>query len=211
MSPATGNPPQVVFVDGIGGRRFLRRPLLSYFAARGHACHHFDYRPSRESFDTIRARLGDRLAAIGGQGSYVLIGYSFGGLLARSVLTARPDLPPPTRLFLVASPTHSLRMCRMVSHWPLFRWLTGDCGQVLAADARMQAVAFPAVATMCIYGTNGYTGRFALAGRTPNDGMVSVEEVDPRRFKDILSVRAMHPFIATSRAVIEAIESRVSG
>jgi len=211
MRPATGSPPQVVFVDGIGGRRFLRRPLLSHFAARGHACHYFDYRPSRESFDTIRARLGERLAAIGSQGAYVLIGYSFGGLLARSVLTARPDLPPPARLFLVASPTHSLRMCRIVSHWPLFRWLTGDCGQVLAADARMQAVTFPAVATMCIYGTNGYAGPFALAGRTPNDGMVSVDEVDPRRFKDTLSVRATHPFIATSRAVIEAIGSRVSG
>jgi len=168
-----------------------------------------DYRPSRESFDTIRARLGERLAAIGRHGPYVLIGYSFGGLLARSVLTARPDLRAPMRLFLVASPTHSLRMCRIASGWPLFRWLTGDCGALLAATARMQAVGFPAVATTCIYGTRGYAGPFALAGRTPNDGMVSVAEVDPQRFDDALAVNATHPFIATSRAVIEAIESRI--
>jgi len=73
----------------------------------------------------------------------------------------------------------------------------------------MQAVAFPAVATTCIYGTSGYAGPFALAGRTPNDGMVSVAEVDPQRFDDALAVSATHPFIATSRTVIEAIESRI--
>src|SRR5471032_3009336 len=103
---------QIIFVDGIGGRRFLRGALLNHFAAHGHACHHFDYRPSRESLEQIRARLKDRFTSIAMAGPYVVIGYSFGGVLARSVLTTHPDLPQPERLVLVASPMQSLLMCR---------------------------------------------------------------------------------------------------
>lgn len=210
MTSATADRPQLVFVDGIGGRSVFRRPLLSHFAARGHVGHYIDYRPSRESFDAIRARLGDRLAAIAADGPYVLVGYSFGGVLARSVLTTTPDIRPPRWLFLVASPLRSLRMCRTARGWPPFRWLTGDCGQLLADEARMQAIGLPAVETTCIYGTQGYTGPLALAGRVPNDGMVAVDEVEPLRFTDALAVRASHPTIATSREVIAAIEARLS-
>lgn len=166
--------------------------------------------PEPESFEAIRTRLGDRLTAIAADGPSVLVGYSFGGVLARSVLTTRADVAPPRRLFLVASPMRALRMCRTVRGWPPFRWLTGGCGQLLADEPRMQALGLPAVATTCIYGTKGYTGPLALTGRTPNDGMVAIDEADPSRFVDALAVRATHPAIATSHEVIAAIESRLS-
>lgn len=79
MHLATADRLQLVFVDGIGGRRVFRRALLSHFAASGHVGHYMDYRPSRESFEAIQARLSDRLAAIAADGPYVLVGYSFGG------------------------------------------------------------------------------------------------------------------------------------
>jgi pimeloyl-ACP methyl ester carboxylesterase len=198
----TNDRPQIVFVDGIGGRPHFRAPLLRHFAARGHACHHVDYRPSRESLDAIRARLGDRLAAIAANGPYVLIGYSFGGVLARSVLTTRAGLAQPLRLVLVASPMHSLRMCRAFAGWPVFRWLTGDCGALLASESRMRDVALPPVRTTCIHGRTGPRAR--------GDGMVAVAEIGLERFDDVVAVRASHPFIPTSLGVIDAIEARVS-
>lgn len=134
MTSATADRPQLVFVDGIGGRSVLRRPLLSRLAVRGHARHDMDYRPSRHSFEAIRTRLGERLAAVAADGPYVLIGYSFGGVLARSVLTTRPEIAPPERLVLVASPMRSLRRRRTARAWPPLRWLTGDCGQLLADE-----------------------------------------------------------------------------
>ena len=211
MSAGTDSPPQVVFVDGIGGRRLFRSALLRHFAARGHAVHYVDYRPSRASVDMIRDRLGERLRTIAGSGSYVVIGYSFGGVLARSALTTLPEFPAPLRLVLVASPVRSLRMCRTVSRWPIFRWMTGDCGQLVASESRMEAVALADVPTTCIHGTRGYTGLFAPAGRSVNDGFVAVAEVDPSRFDDVVAVRASHPFIADCRAVLEAIDVRLSG
>ena len=201
------HPPDIVFVDGIGGRRLLRKALLRRFEARGHNCHYFGYRPSRESFETIRHRLGDRLITVATRGPYLLIGYSFGGVPARSALTVLPATPLPLRLVLVASPMHSLRRCRRFADLAIFRWLTGDCGKLLASESSMQDVAVPKVPTTCIYGTKGYAGPLALGGRAINDGMIAVAAIDPQSFDDVLAVRASHPFIATSRSVMEAIET----
>ncbi len=74
----------------------------------------------------------------------------------------------------------------------------------------MQSVALPDIPTTCIYGTRGYTGIFAPAGRMSNDGFVAVAEIDPRRFDDVVAVKASHPLIPTSRAVLEAIDVRLS-
>jgi pimeloyl-ACP methyl ester carboxylesterase len=199
----------VVFVDGIGGRRYMRRALMGRLSANGHACHYFDYRPSREPLDAIQAALADRLRLVAEAGPYVVIGYSFGGVLARSTLTSFPDLPQPNRLFLVASPTHSLRMCRAVNHLAIFRWLTGECGALLASDSAMNEIRFPAVSTTCIYGTTPIARRLSLAGAGTNDGMVSVEEIGPKRFEDAVPVRSSHPFIPGARAVTDAIAARL--
>jgi hypothetical protein len=98
-----------------------------------------------------------------------------------------------------------------VSNWSLFRWLTGDCGKLLASESSMRAVALPNVRTTCIYGTGVYMGPFAPAGRTANDGFVAFAEIDPLRFDDIVPVRASHPAIPSSRPVLEAIDSLLSG
>ena len=81
---------------------------------------------------------------------------------------------------------------------------------MVASESRMQAVALPAVPTTCIYGTKGYAGLFAPAGRTRNDGFVAIAEIDPDRFDDVVTVHASHPSIATSALVIEAIDARLS-
>lgn len=198
-----------MFVDGIGGRRCMRRALMTRLAANGHACHYFDYRPSRQPLDAIQAMLADRLRLVAEAGSYVLVGYSFGGVLARSTLTAFPGLPQPSRLLLVASPTRSLRMCRAVSHLAIFRWLTGESGALLASDRAMNEIGFPEVCTTCIYGTAPLARRFSLAGAGTNDGMVSVEEIEPQRFQDSVPVPVSHPFIPGDRAVIDAIATRL--
>jgi pimeloyl-ACP methyl ester carboxylesterase len=208
MSVRAQNGLHVVFVDGIGGRRIFRRPLLARLAAAGHACHYFDYRPSRESLATIENRLAERLATVTKEGAYVLIGYSFGGVLARAMLANRPEVPRPARLMLVASPLHSLRMCRRVRGWPLFKWMTGDCGQLLASPSAMGKIPFPEVPTTCVYGTRGYAGPLALAGRHVNDGMMAVDEIDPGRYSDAVSVPVSHPFIPTHPRVIDVIENR---
>ena len=187
----------------------MRRALMNRLAANGHACHYVDYRPSREPLDAIQAMLAARLRLVAEAGSYVLIGYSFGGVLARSTLTAFLDLPQPNRLLLIASPTHSLRMCRAVSHLAIFRWLTGESGALLASEQAMNEIRFPEVATTCIYGTTPIARRFSLAGAGTDDGMVSVEEIEPQRFEDSVPVRCSHPFIPGNRAVIDAIAARL--
>ena len=74
----------------------------------------------------------------------------------------------------------------------------------------MNEIRFPEVATTCIYGTTPIARRFSLAGAGANDGMVSVEEIDPQRFTDLVPVRSSHPFMPGNRAVIEAIAARLS-
>lgn len=200
---------QLVFVDGIGGRRYMRRPLFRQFAGAGHAVHYFDYRPSRQAFGTIEARLRELLRSVAAAGPYVVIGYSFGGVLARSVLAGEPGFPLPQRLFLIASPVKAMRLCEAVRGWRSFRWLTGECGQLVATPERMQGIGLPAVPTSCLYGTRS-AGALSFFSRVLSDGMVAVDETCAERFEEALALPVGHPFIATCKPALALIAQRLA-
>lgn len=201
---------QVLFIDGIGGFRLYRGALFRRLAAHGHAAHYFDAKTFRDDFATIRAQLLAKIGAVAAAGDYVLIGYSFGGVLARAALQALPaHVPRPRHLFLIGSPIEAMHIGRSFRRCWAYRWLTGDCGQVAASTRRMGELAVPALPTTCIYGTRGSRGRLSLAGRGVNDGMVAEAEVAPQRFDDVVPVPVAHPFLPTHRLVLDAVIARL--
>ncbi|MDM4765064.1 alpha/beta fold hydrolase [Pelomonas sp. SE-A7] len=201
---------QLVFVDGIGGRAAMRKQLRRFFAAEGYEVHCFDYRAGSESIGDIEARLAQLLASIAASGDYQLIGYSFGGVLARRVLLdASFDLPLPHRLVMLASPSAASTLSSRFRHWRLYRRLTGECGQ-LAADAEaMQAIGRPAVPTACVYGTWPWLGVLGLLVGFGNwhDGMLTRDEVAPQDFEQAVPMRVSHAFIPAHGPALQAMRA----
>lgn len=197
---------QLLFIDGIGGRRLFRAAFLKQMGSLGIDVHYFSYSPSRETLGDIQGRLEHQLHQLAARGPLVLVGYSFGGVLARMVIKRIAPSSRPCHLILVASPLHSLALSRRVAGWRVYRWVTGECGALAASETAMAAIAMPNVPSTCVYGTRPLFGLIHLAGSGPSDGMVSVDEVNPSAFASTFAQACSHPFIATSQATRRVIE-----
>lgn len=206
----------LVFVDGVGGKRWMRGRLIAHFQRQGQQVHCFDYSPAQESVELIRARLRDRLRQIAGQGEFHAIGYSFGGVLLRLALAdLHADGIQPVKVALLASPLTAMRLSMRLRRWGLYRWMAGDCGQFAAQPERMSGVPLPQVPTACVVGTYPWLGvlPWLCDRRLANDGMVATDEAHPpqHRHLPVFSVPASHAFIPSHTGALEALQAWFDG
>ena len=205
---------QLVFIDGVGGKRYMRGKLIRYFEKIGYSVHCFDYSASSQSLFDIKARLAAVLKEVAVRGDYHAIGYSFGGVLLRLVLQESGDsIPAPARIVLLASPLMPMRLARTFKSWRIYKALTGECGQVAASADQMGKISFPPVPTACIYGVwpwLGALGIFAGFG-FPHDGIVAADEPAPEKFEFAAPIRASHAFIPANQHALAAAYGWFSG
>lgn len=198
---------QIVFIDGIGGKRYMRGKLIRYFQGMGYSVHCFDYSPSSQPLAEIKAQLTAFLKEISGKGEYHAIGYSFGGVLLRLVLQEScATFKNPRRAVMLASPAKHMRLVSAFRHWRIYRAMTGECGQLVANANAMQAIPFPALPTACIYGVWPWLGMLGLLiGFIPShDGMVTADEAGPEKFQRAVPVNASHAFIPSNQQALAA-------
>ncbi|MFZ6691300.1 esterase/lipase family protein [Undibacterium sp. SXout20W] len=189
---------QIVFVDGMGGKRYMRRTLKNFFTARGYAVHFFDYSTSKQSLADIKSQLTAFLLGIASQGKYCAIGYSFGGILLRLVLQEHENaMIFPSRLVLLASPIRSNRLSRRFKNWNIYKALTGDCGLIATDDRLMSTISIPSIPTACIYGVWPWLGVLGLfeGCKLQHDGMIAVDELLSPDFALTVEINASHAFI----------------
>lgn len=201
-------PKQLIFIDGVGGKRYMRGKLIRYFESAGYAVHCFDYSVSSQSLSDIKSRLVAILKQVAARGEYHAIGYSFGGVLLRLVLQEPGvSMIAPSRIVLLASPLKPMRLPSMAKNWKIFRAMTGECGQVIADAERMGKIPLPSVPTACIYGVWPWLGLLGiLAGfGFPHDGMVAEDEAMPERFEFAASIDASHAFIPANKDALAAV------
>jgi pimeloyl-ACP methyl ester carboxylesterase len=133
----------VVLVHGQGRGPASLLVLAWRLRRRGHRVHLFRYRVRRETFAAIVARFVAWLPARVGAHPYVLVGHSLGSIVARASLPLLTT-HPPCHLVMLAPPNQSSLLARRLQHHPLYRALTGDCGQRLADPAFAAAASRPA-------------------------------------------------------------------
>lgn len=199
---------QVVFVDGIGGKRYMRRSIIRFFKKQAFDVSCFDFAASSEPFDVVKARLAALLEAVSAKSEYFVIGYSFGGVLARAVLQdASFKSSPPAHLVLLASPVKSSSLCRRFASWKLFKIMTGEFGQLAASESAMAAIGLPNIPSTCVYGVWPWLGPLALVNgfRKQHDGMLTEDEIAPQLFSRALAIEASHAFIPSNPAVLRLI------
>jgi pimeloyl-ACP methyl ester carboxylesterase len=202
---------QLLFVHGMGRSPVSGWPMLRQLKRRGIAVATFGYLTARADFDAIRRRLQARIVRLARRGDYAVVGHSLGGVLLRAALAdLPPEVPLPKRLFLLATPVHASRLARKFQRRFAYRMLTGDCGQLLASDARMAALPPPRVPTTAIVGTRGLPWRPDPFGGEPNDGVVAVSETCADWLTDQVRIPAVHTLMPASRAVAEIILDRLA-
>jgi hypothetical protein len=197
---------QIVFIDGLGGRRYMRGRLIRHFEKLGYSVRCFDYSTSKP-LQEIKIQLEAVLNDVAAKGAYHAIGYSFGGVLLRMILQgANASIPSPKRIVLLASPLTPMRLASILKNWRIYKALTGECGQLVANPDAMAGIPLPLAPTACIYGVWPWLGALGLfAGfELPHDGMVAADEALSGKFQLVAPVSASHAFIPAHPAALAA-------
>ena len=201
-----------LLVHGMGRTPLSMVILAARLRRAGMAPRLFGYLPALESFERIVGRLVRRLETLAVHGEYLVVGHSLGGLLLRAAL-ARVDagLPGPRHLFMLATPNQSPRLARRFHRNPIYRFYTGDAGQLLADPARVAAIPQPAVPYTIIAGTGGTRRRWNTFRDEPNDWIVGLSEVRLTDGEELVTVPIGHTFLMNVRTVATEIIERTRG
>lgn len=201
---------QIVFIDGVGGKRYMRGKLKTFFSSHGYEVHFFDYLASSQTLIDIKRELTAFLLTISEQGEYFAIGYSFGGVLLRLVIQeCKTSVIFPAGIVLLASPVVSVRLSRRFRNWRIYKTLTGECGQLTANAEEMSKIGLPSMPTACIYGEWPWLGVLGLVEgyQLQHDGMLAVDEVVVPDFKFTVGITSSHALIPGSALALIAMRA----
>jgi hypothetical protein len=186
-------------------------PLLFALRRAGFRTDTFTYFVSREAFDPIVARLASTISSVASRGDYVVVGHSLGGVLLRAALSRLDDgARPPRHMFLLGSPVRQARIAHRLARNPVYRRLTGDCGQLLASRGRMTAVQTGAGSVIGVAGVVRTAQRLGAFGGEPNDGILALSEVSADWLTEQVQVPVAHAFLPWSPAVARVILDRIT-
>lgn len=184
---------RIVLVHGMGRTPLSLRRLAGRLRHEGYAPRQFGYLAAFEAFDDIVDRLARVLAEEAGR-PYAAIGHSLGGLLLRAAAVRLAADQRPSHIVTLGTPHVAPRLARRMNRRRLYRVVHGDAGQVLADPVRMAAMPAFVSPTTIIAGTRGPTGRWSPFGNEPNDGIVSLTEVEAPG-TELVQVPALHTFL----------------
>jgi len=197
---------RVLLVHGMGRTALSLYPLARYLRGHGHDSQLLGYVAAVESFSRIMRRIHLRLAELSSQRMpYAVVGHSLGGLLARALLTRTDYQPPPAHLIMLGTPNRPPRLAQRHQSGSWYRWVNGECGQILAQPDFFEGLPPPPVPYTIIAGTKGWSRRGGAFAGEPNDGVVAVSETLVRSTDTPVLVPARHPFIMNDRQVKEVI------
>jgi hypothetical protein len=171
----------------------------------GHTVNVLGYVAAVESFAGIVRRVQERFARTAVRGPYVVVGHSLGGLLARAAVGRPPSsFTWPAHLVMLGTPNRPPRQARRYGKLLAYRWINGECGQLLARDDFFAQLPRLSIPYTIVAGTRGGLGRSAF-GDEPNDGVVAVSETLVVPSDTPITVPARHTFIMNDRRVLAAI------
>jgi hypothetical protein len=202
---------KILFVHGMGATRFDCFPTFMRLKKLGYDTATFSYFSSFQNLDSIKNRLTNRVVEIASHGDYAVIGHSLGGILLRDILQNLPSgVREPRHLFLVGSPMIATQANKSLSRFVFYKFLSGQCGQLVASQELMEAIGLPSVPTTCVVGTKGFRGRYSPLGDRPNDSIVLESELCTGLFSDVVRIAARHPFLPASPDLWPIIHDRLN-
>lgn len=196
---------QVLLVHGMGRTPLSMLRLGRKLRRAGHTVNLLGYVAAVEPFARIVLRLQERFARSAARGPYVVVGHSLGGLLTRAAL-GRPSssFTEPAHLIMLGTPNRPPRQARRFGKLLAYRWINGECGQLLTQDdffAQLPPLSMPYT---LVAGTRGAPGWGAF-GNEPNDGLVAVSETLVAPSDRPITIPAWHTFMMNDSRVLAVI------
>ncbi|GAC1318601.1 MAG: hypothetical protein NVS3B11_14200 [Collimonas sp.] len=195
-----------ILVHGMGRTPVSMLLLAKRLRAAGITTHLFAYSAAFERWLPCVERLRKFIASRVDDQRFIIIGHSLGCVLTRAVL---PHLAraPELGVFL-APPTMASSYAIKLAQWRLFRLLTGEMGQLLARQDFMDSLPVPDIPLRVYAGIKGPRGRWMPFGDEPNDGILSVKEVQLGAVP-VQLLPTIHTVIMNSRQVASEIVAAV--
>lgn len=194
----------ILLLHGQGRTTNAMRLLGARLNRLGHHVQYFRYYTRVEKFTEIVERLVGTIKNFSQNEPYALVGHSMGGLLARASLPALEN-HLPVHLFLIASPSQPPRLVPHLKHNRIYRYLTNDCGQLVANAEFYKILPRPTIPTTIIAGSGGPRLKWLPYGDEANDGAISVSETRLGPDYEVIQVPSIHTFIMNSRETLQHI------
>jgi pimeloyl-ACP methyl ester carboxylesterase len=142
------------------------------------------------------------VAACGRARPVHVVTHSLGGLLIRCYLQAA-ELPPGSRMVMLAPPNHGSEVADRLRHWPLYRGLFGAVGQQLGTgpDGIARRLRPIAGEIGVIAANRSIQPWFSPLLPGENDGVVSVASARLPEMRDFIVVESSHTLMLLSRGV----------
>jgi hypothetical protein len=202
---------QALFVHGMWRTPLSGWPLLSNLKRDGISTSTFGYSATFESFEKIKSHLVTRLTNLSINGDYFVIGHSLGGVLLRAAIDSLPsEVLKPCHMFLLASPTKPSRLAKKFKANLIFKFIAGECGQLLASDQMMAAIPATNVPKTAFVGDFEFPFKTVFSSNEVNDGILTLSEVGASWLTDEVRVHCLHSFLPFSYHIGEVILERVA-
>ncbi|CAN5200977.1 hypothetical protein BH11PSE11_BH11PSE11_38950 [soil metagenome] len=193
---------RAILIHGMGRSPVGMLLLASRLRAAGIRPSLFGYVAALERWEVCAKRFEKFIEKQIGDEEFIVIGHSLGTVLSREVL---PRLSrKPLAFFMLSPPTQACIAARKFSTFRLFKWATGEMGQLLASKQFMEALPVPDVPTKIYAGVGGPRGRHSPFGNVPNDGVLTLPEMSLPSVP-VQTLEVIHTFIMNQRIVAQDI------
>jgi hypothetical protein len=142
------------------------------------------------------------VAACGNDRPVHVVTHSLGGILIRRFMQDG-ELPPDSRIVMLAPPNRGSEVADHVRHWPLYRWMMGRVGQQLGtgADSIVHRLKPIGVEVGVIAARRSIQPWFSRLIPGEDDGAVSVASTRLVEMRDFVVVDSSHTLMMFNRQV----------
>lgn len=194
MRAEQGLPATVLVLHGMGRSPRSMAPLAQDLSNAGYRVRNLGYPTRGYDVAELTARyLAPAIAACDASSPVHLVTHSLGSILTRCYLQ-RANLPPDSRVVMMAPPNQGSEVADHVRGWWLYRLLTGRVGQQLGTgpDSIVHSLKPVDAEIGVIAADRSLQPWFSRLFRGPNDGAVAVAKTRLPEMRDFVVVHSTH-------------------
>lgn len=208
INARSGEPgPTVFLLHGLGRTRWSMAPVAVFLRRSGFPVRNLGY-PSRKMTveRLVETWVAPELDRLDVRSPIHFVTHSMGGILVRQLLQQR-DLPPGSRVVMMAPPNQGSELVDRLREFRVFRWRNGPAGAQLGTGPeslpnRLKPVN---VAIGVIAGNRCLNPLFGHWIDGPCDGKVSVARARVAEMDDFRVLPVSHTFMMLDRRVLAEI------